>query len=142
MTFSQSFSFEAVKDSVSALKDNMEKLNGILKQEVHKISSAGSTNICNGRNYENIRPYSSIGLYHATFEDRNGNRLILFFPVRNNQISKTLECESVIKLYIPHSSSKISFYSYCSRTATKNKAMSKVVKHCAFLLESDYRSQS
>ncbi|KAG5281403.1 hypothetical protein AALO_G00071750 [Alosa alosa] len=41
ITFSQSFSFEAVKESVSAVKVQLEeKLDGIFKQEVAKISSA------------------------------------------------------------------------------------------------------
>ncbi|KAG5281354.1 hypothetical protein AALO_G00071200 [Alosa alosa] len=41
MTFSQSFSFEAVKESVSAVKVQLEeKLDGIFKQEVDKISAA------------------------------------------------------------------------------------------------------
>ncbi|XP_076126947.1 tripartite motif-containing protein 16-like [Alosa pseudoharengus] len=41
MTFNQSVSFEAVKDSVSAVKEQLEeKLDGIFKQEVAKISAA------------------------------------------------------------------------------------------------------
>ncbi|XP_062399506.1 tripartite motif-containing protein 16-like [Sardina pilchardus] len=41
MTFNQSFSFEAVKKSVSAVKVQLEKkLEGIFKQEVAKISAA------------------------------------------------------------------------------------------------------
>ncbi|XP_041956136.1 tripartite motif-containing protein 16-like [Alosa sapidissima] len=41
MSFSQSFSFEAVKESVSAVKVQLEeKLDGIFKQEVAKISTA------------------------------------------------------------------------------------------------------
>ncbi|XP_076126935.1 tripartite motif-containing protein 16-like isoform X1 [Alosa pseudoharengus] len=40
ITFSQSFSFEAVKESVSAVKVQLEeKLDGIFKQEVAKISA-------------------------------------------------------------------------------------------------------
>ncbi|KAL2092779.1 hypothetical protein ACEWY4_012577 [Coilia grayii] len=46
MTFSQSFSFEPVKESVSALKMQLEeKLDSIFKQEIVKISAAGWTNI-------------------------------------------------------------------------------------------------
>ena len=45
MTFSQSFSFEPVKESVSALKIQLEeKLDSIFKQEIVKISAAGWTN--------------------------------------------------------------------------------------------------
>ncbi|XP_076126937.1 E3 ubiquitin-protein ligase TRIM47-like [Alosa pseudoharengus] len=41
MTFNQSVSFEAVKESVSAVKEQLEeKLGGIFKQEVAKISAA------------------------------------------------------------------------------------------------------
>ncbi|XP_041948074.1 tripartite motif-containing protein 16-like [Alosa sapidissima] len=41
VTFNQSFSFEAVKESVSAVKVQLEeKLDGIFKQEVAKISAA------------------------------------------------------------------------------------------------------
>ncbi|KAG5281392.1 hypothetical protein AALO_G00071610 [Alosa alosa] len=44
MSFSQSVSFEAVKESVSAVKVQLEvKLDGIFKQEVAKISAAGWT---------------------------------------------------------------------------------------------------
>ncbi|XP_041947933.1 LOW QUALITY PROTEIN: tripartite motif-containing protein 16-like [Alosa sapidissima] len=43
VTFNQSFSFEAVKESVSAVKVQLEeKLDGIFKQEVAKISAAGT----------------------------------------------------------------------------------------------------
>ncbi|KAL2092722.1 hypothetical protein ACEWY4_012520 [Coilia grayii] len=46
MTFSQSFSFEPVKESVSALKMQLEeKLDSIFKQEIVKISAAGWTSI-------------------------------------------------------------------------------------------------
>ena len=42
MTFNQSFSFEAVKESVSAVKVQLEeKLDDIFRQEVVKISVAG-----------------------------------------------------------------------------------------------------
>lgn len=42
MPFSQSFSFEALKQSVSALKMQLEeKLDDIIMQEVVKISAAG-----------------------------------------------------------------------------------------------------
>ncbi|KAL2092782.1 hypothetical protein ACEWY4_012580 [Coilia grayii] len=45
MTFSQSFSFEPVKESVSALKMQLEeKLHSIFKQEIVKISAA-ATNV-------------------------------------------------------------------------------------------------
>ncbi|XP_062399473.1 E3 ubiquitin-protein ligase TRIM16-like [Sardina pilchardus] len=46
MTFNQRVSFEAVKESVSALKVQLEeKLDGIFKQEVAKISAAVSSDI-------------------------------------------------------------------------------------------------
>ncbi|XP_048091883.1 E3 ubiquitin-protein ligase TRIM47-like [Alosa alosa] len=46
VTFNQSFSFEAVKESVSAVTVQLEeKLDGIFKQEVAKISAAGWTSI-------------------------------------------------------------------------------------------------
>ncbi|KAL2092711.1 hypothetical protein ACEWY4_012509 [Coilia grayii] len=46
MTFSQSFSFEPVKESVSALKMQLEeKLHSIFKQEIVQISAAGWTSI-------------------------------------------------------------------------------------------------
>ncbi|XP_063051910.1 tripartite motif-containing protein 16-like [Engraulis encrasicolus] len=88
VTFSQSFSLEPLKKSVSALKTQLEeKLDSIFKQEIVKISAAGGID----------REYNRVNMA-AHAEKKNEESKIMTFPCFSGTKKKTRTWEDILEV--------------------------------------------